>query len=82
MVYEKCWVSKTRVTLTNAFFYNIYILSFTKSLHYFGIFISPSLGSAHQYFFKTYTNKIGHNKHTYVVASVQVLATVMYVNII
>jgi hypothetical protein len=28
---------------------------------YFGVIISPSSGTRHQYFFKTYSNKIGHN---------------------
>jgi len=30
----------------------------------FGTLISPSSGSWHQNFFKSYGNKIGHNKHT------------------
>jgi len=29
----------------------------------FDVIISPSSGSWHQRFFKTYSNKIGHNKH-------------------
>jgi len=33
----------------------------------FGTIISPSSQSWHQSFLKTYDNKIGHNKHTYVV---------------
>jgi hypothetical protein len=33
----------------------------------FGAIILPSSGTWHQNFFKTYSNKIGHNKHIYVV---------------
>jgi len=34
---------------------------------YFSAIILSSLGSLHQHFFKTYSNKIGHYKHKYVV---------------
>ena len=36
----------------------------------FGAIISPSSGSWHENLFKTYSNKVGHNKLTYVVVSV------------
>ena len=36
----------------------------------FGAIISPSSSSWQQYFLKTYNNKIGHNKHVYVVVGV------------
>jgi len=36
----------------------------------FGATTSPSSESGHQNFFKTYNNKLDHNKQTYVVASI------------
>ena len=37
---------------------------FYIALTCFGAIISPSSESRHQNFFKTYNNKIGHNKQT------------------
>jgi zinc transporter ZupT len=37
---------------------------------FFEAIVSPSSSSYHQHFLKTYNNKIGHNKHTYVAVGV------------
>jgi len=51
----------------------------------FGAIISPSSGSWHQNSIKTYGNKVGHCKHTYIVISVvqnfNSLVKTMYISI-
>ena len=50
-------------------FFNWHTIFYTAPVC-FGITISPSSGSWHQNFFKIYSNKIGHNKCTYVMVSI------------
>jgi len=51
---------ETYVTPTNALVYNFCSISFHIAPMCFGIIISPSWGSWHQYFFNAYSNKVGY----------------------
>jgi len=48
----------------------IYAATFNIAPMCFGAIVRPFSGSWHQHFFKTYCNKIGHIKHTYVLVSI------------
>jgi hypothetical protein len=59
--------------------------AFYMAATYFDVISLSFSGSWHQIIFKTYSNKIGNNKHTYVVVSLvrrlHVLAKIIYINI-
>jgi hypothetical protein len=65
---NKLWIKKTHVTPTNALFY-ICSYHLLHGCYTFRRYMTPSSGSWHQSFYKTYSNKIDHNKHTYVLVS-------------
>ena len=53
-----------------AYYSIIYACCLLHSSYKIWLFISPSSASWHQYLIKTYSNKIGQNKHTYIVVSI------------